>query len=220
MLHASEAVRHCTGSFWVGNVRGMLASSPGESWDDIVIVRYSSFPALRRILEGAAYEVEAAPPQGSSCRLALHRDDRSWSPGLICGRASTLHAALNEHVQPSPVLGSCLKSMPARKSWTELRCDKNNLVGYRRRPKIKPASGSAAVGILSRGEGNEPQQRRQYSSRRIGRTKAIAFMRRIPDERADAQAGLVVAGATNAVDADQVMYWVNHSSICPGSRWK
>lgn len=47
--------------FWVGNVRGMLTSSSDESWDDVVIVRYSSFPTLRRILEGAAYEAQAAP---------------------------------------------------------------------------------------------------------------------------------------------------------------
>ncbi|WP_222308459.1 hypothetical protein [Rhizobium leguminosarum] len=80
MLHASEAVRHCTGSFWVGNVRGMLASSPGESWDDIVIVRYSSFPALRRILEGAAYEVEAAPHRRAV--LADWRFIATTVPGL------------------------------------------------------------------------------------------------------------------------------------------
>ncbi|WP_222376442.1 hypothetical protein [Rhizobium leguminosarum] len=80
MLHASEAVRHCTGSFWVGNFRGMLASSPGESWDDIVIVRYSSFPALRRILEGAAYEVEAAPHRRAV--LADWRFIATTVPGL------------------------------------------------------------------------------------------------------------------------------------------
>jgi uncharacterized protein (DUF1330 family) len=47
--------------FWVGNVQGMLAASETEAWDDIVIVRYSSFAALRRILESPAYEAEAAP---------------------------------------------------------------------------------------------------------------------------------------------------------------
>jgi len=49
------------GLFWVGNVRGVLVGAEGEHWDDIVIVRYSSFAALRRILESAAYEQEAAP---------------------------------------------------------------------------------------------------------------------------------------------------------------
>jgi hypothetical protein len=47
--------------FWVGNVRGMLASAHGEAWDDVVIVRYSCFSALRRILESEAYKKEAAP---------------------------------------------------------------------------------------------------------------------------------------------------------------
>src|SRR3954468_17593400 len=49
------------GLFWVGNVRGMLVSPDGQAWDDIVIVRYASFNALRRILESAAYERDAAP---------------------------------------------------------------------------------------------------------------------------------------------------------------
>jgi hypothetical protein len=49
------------GLFWLGNVRGVLVGAEGENWDDIVIVRYSSFAALRRILESAAYEAEAAP---------------------------------------------------------------------------------------------------------------------------------------------------------------
>lgn len=49
------------GLFWVGNVRGMLVGPAGQTWDNIVIVRYSSFAALRRILESPAYEREAAP---------------------------------------------------------------------------------------------------------------------------------------------------------------
>lgn len=49
------------GLFWVGNVRGVLVGSEGETWDDVVIVRYSSFAALRRILESSAYEEQAAP---------------------------------------------------------------------------------------------------------------------------------------------------------------
>jgi len=47
--------------FWVGNVRGMLAAPDGEAWDNVVIVRYASFAALRRILESPKYEAEAAP---------------------------------------------------------------------------------------------------------------------------------------------------------------
>ena len=49
------------GVFWLGNVREVLVGAEGEQWDDIVIVRYSSFAALRRILQSGAYEEEAAP---------------------------------------------------------------------------------------------------------------------------------------------------------------
>lgn len=47
--------------FWVGNVRGVLVGLDGEQWDDIVIVRYTSFASLRRILESPSYEEQAAP---------------------------------------------------------------------------------------------------------------------------------------------------------------
>ena len=47
--------------FWVGNVRGVLVGLDGEQWDDIVIVRYTSFASLRRILERSSYEEQAAP---------------------------------------------------------------------------------------------------------------------------------------------------------------
>jgi hypothetical protein len=49
------------GLFWVGNVQGVLVGAQGTRWDDVVIVRYSNFKALRRILENPAYEAEAAP---------------------------------------------------------------------------------------------------------------------------------------------------------------
>jgi uncharacterized protein (DUF1330 family) len=49
------------GLFWVGNVRNVLVGGEGEKWDDIVIVRYSSFATLRRILDSSAYEEQAAP---------------------------------------------------------------------------------------------------------------------------------------------------------------
>ncbi len=47
--------------FWVGNVRALLVSSGDEAWDDVAIVQYASFAALRRILENPAYQEEAAP---------------------------------------------------------------------------------------------------------------------------------------------------------------
>jgi hypothetical protein len=47
--------------FWVGNVRALLVAPGGEAWDDVAIVQYSSFAALRRILENPVYEAEAAP---------------------------------------------------------------------------------------------------------------------------------------------------------------
>lgn len=47
--------------FWIGNVRGVLVGVDGEQWDDIVIVRYTSFASLRRIVENPAYEEQAAP---------------------------------------------------------------------------------------------------------------------------------------------------------------
>ena len=47
--------------FWVGNVRGVLVGLDDEQWDDIVIVRYTSFASLRRILESPSYEEQAAP---------------------------------------------------------------------------------------------------------------------------------------------------------------
>ena len=49
------------GVFWVGHVRAVLVGAEGEHWDDIVIVRYSSFATLRAIIESRRYEEEAAP---------------------------------------------------------------------------------------------------------------------------------------------------------------
>jgi uncharacterized protein (DUF1330 family) len=49
------------GLFWVGNVRSVPVGAEGEAWDDIVIVRYSSFAVLRRILDSSDYETHAAP---------------------------------------------------------------------------------------------------------------------------------------------------------------
>jgi len=66
--------------FWVGNVRAMLTSSSDESWDDVVIVRYSSFQALRRILDSAIYETEAAPHRRAA--LADWRFMATTSPNM------------------------------------------------------------------------------------------------------------------------------------------
>jgi len=56
------------GLFWIGNVRALLVAADGEGWDDVVIVRYASFATLRRILESAAYEREAAPHRRAALR--------------------------------------------------------------------------------------------------------------------------------------------------------
>lgn len=47
--------------FWIGHVRALVVPFGDQAWDDIVIVRYASFAALRRVLENPAYEAEAAP---------------------------------------------------------------------------------------------------------------------------------------------------------------
>lgn len=73
--------------FWVGNVCGMLACPPGEAWDDIVIVRYSSLPALRRILESAAYETDAAPHRRAA--LADWRFIATTSPHVPAGETNS-----------------------------------------------------------------------------------------------------------------------------------
>jgi hypothetical protein len=51
--------------FWVGSVRGVLVGNGDEAWDDIVIVRYSRFAALRRILE-SPHDPYAEPHRGAS----------------------------------------------------------------------------------------------------------------------------------------------------------
>jgi hypothetical protein len=67
--------------FWVGNVRGMLASEHDESWDDVVIVRYSAFSALRRILESEAYKSEAAPHRRAALADWRFIATTQFSPG-------------------------------------------------------------------------------------------------------------------------------------------
>ena len=68
------------GLFWIGNVRNVLVGREGEQWDDIVIVRYSSFAMLRRILDSSAYEEQAAPHRRAA--LADWRFILTTEPGL------------------------------------------------------------------------------------------------------------------------------------------
>ena len=44
-----------------GQMMKRVVGATGEKWDDIVIVRYVSLSALRRILESPEYETHAAP---------------------------------------------------------------------------------------------------------------------------------------------------------------
>ena len=46
---------------WLGAVSSVIVAPNGEDWDDIVIVQYSDFASLRRILDSPTYEAEAAP---------------------------------------------------------------------------------------------------------------------------------------------------------------
>lgn len=49
------------GLFWVGNARGVIVGDEGETWDDIVVVRYANLDVLRRILSNPRYADEADP---------------------------------------------------------------------------------------------------------------------------------------------------------------
>ena len=46
---------------FLGSVAATVVAPPGEGWDDIAIVEYASFDALRKIIEAPEYEAEAAP---------------------------------------------------------------------------------------------------------------------------------------------------------------
>jgi hypothetical protein len=46
---------------FLGSVAATVVAPPGEAWDDIAIVEYASFDALRKIIETPEYEAEAAP---------------------------------------------------------------------------------------------------------------------------------------------------------------
>ena len=45
----------------LGSVHATLVAAPGESWDDIAIVKYPSFEALRSVVASPDYEAQAAP---------------------------------------------------------------------------------------------------------------------------------------------------------------
>ena len=45
----------------LGSVHATLVAPAGEAWDDIAIVEYPSFEALRRIVASPEYAAEAAP---------------------------------------------------------------------------------------------------------------------------------------------------------------
>ena len=45
----------------LGSVHATLVASAGEAWDNIAIVEYPSFEALRSIVASPAYAAEAAP---------------------------------------------------------------------------------------------------------------------------------------------------------------
>lgn len=46
---------------FLGSVAATVVAPTGEAWDDIAIVEYASFDALRKIIETPEYEAEAAP---------------------------------------------------------------------------------------------------------------------------------------------------------------
>ena len=46
---------------YLGSVAATIVSAPGEVWDDVAIVEYASFEALRKVISAPEYEAEAAP---------------------------------------------------------------------------------------------------------------------------------------------------------------
>ena len=51
---------------WIGNVQATVVAPEGEAWDDIAIVEYPSFEALRSIIDHPQYQTEAAPHQSAA----------------------------------------------------------------------------------------------------------------------------------------------------------
>lgn len=46
---------------WMGNVLGAIVVPADERWDDLAIVEYPNFRALRALVESAAYKAKADP---------------------------------------------------------------------------------------------------------------------------------------------------------------
>ena len=46
---------------YLGSVAATIVAAAGETWDDIAIVEYASFEALRKIIASPDYEAHAAP---------------------------------------------------------------------------------------------------------------------------------------------------------------
>ena len=46
---------------YLGLVAATIVAAPGEVWDDVAIVEYASFEALRKVIAAPEYEAEAAP---------------------------------------------------------------------------------------------------------------------------------------------------------------
>ena len=51
---------------FLGNVASTLIGAPGEAWDDVALVEYSSFETLRKIIASREYESLAAPHRRAS----------------------------------------------------------------------------------------------------------------------------------------------------------
>ena len=63
----------------LGSVHATLVAAAGEAWDDIAILEYPSFEALRSIVASPAYAAEAAPPRRAAvagwCFVAATKTD-------------------------------------------------------------------------------------------------------------------------------------------------
>ncbi len=46
---------------YIGNVAATVVGADGEAWDDVAILEYPSFEALKKITDSPEYEVMAAP---------------------------------------------------------------------------------------------------------------------------------------------------------------
>ncbi len=58
---AKVAPREVFTPVYIGNVAATLVGAAAEAWDDVAILEYPSFDALRKITDSPEYEAEAAP---------------------------------------------------------------------------------------------------------------------------------------------------------------